>query len=311
MRNISVEEILPLLDTDAKVLGNKYYYFNNVKPSNLVNEESLDWAGPLIKKKTDYILKSKARIILCDSSIHIEDSMFQNKCIIVVKNPKATLIKILNKFFAERIEYKIHPNALIHPEAKLEQNCYIGPFTYIGKCQISSGTIIHGNCYIHDGVTIGKDVIVHAGTVIGGDGFGYVRNDDGSLKRFPHIGKVIIGENVEIGSNTTINRGALSDTIIEEGVKIDSHVHISHNVRIGKHSAITANVVIAGSTVIGEYSWVAPSVTFRDNISIGKNVKVGVGASVIKNIPDNETWSGFPAMPLFDFLRFQRKIKKL
>ena len=248
MRNISVEEILPLLESDDKTLGDKYYYFNNVKPSELVDEESLDWVGPLIKKKSDYILKSKARIILCDSSVTIDKNMVQNKCIIIVKNPKATLIKILNKFFVEKTKYQVHPNALIHPEARIESNCFVGPFTYIGKCNINSGTVIHGNCYIYDNVTIGKNVTIHAGTIIGADGFGYVRNEDGCYKKFPHIGSVTIGDNVEIGSNTTINRGALSDTIIEEGVKIDDQVHISHNVRIGKHSAITANVVIAGST---------------------------------------------------------------
>lgn len=310
MRNISVEEIIPLLDSEHKILGERYYYFNNVKPSELVNEESLDWVGPLNRNKAEYILKSKARIILCDATIKIESNMIQNKCLIVVKNPKATLIKILNHFFVEKSKFQIHPSAIIHPDAKINNDCYVGPFSYIGKCEIGSGTIIEGHCYIYDNVIIGKNVKIHAGTVVGADGFGYVKDDQGSYVRFPHIGRVFIGDNVEIGSNTSINRGALSNTIIEDGVKIDDHVHISHNVKIGKNSAITANVVIAGSSVIGENSWVAPSAVIRDNIKVGKKVTIGMGASVSKNVPDTETWLGFPAMPFFDMARILRKFKK-
>jgi len=310
MRNISVEEILPLLDSEDKVLGNKSFYFNNIKPTDSVNEESLDWINPLIKNKIEYILKSKAKIIICDPSVVISEDMARNKCIIVVKNTKLTFLRIANNFFVKKPEYEIHPSAIIHPEAKIPKNCHIGPLTYIGKSEIGEGAIIQGRCYIYDNVIIGKNVKIKVGAVIGGDGFGYQKNSEGSFEKFPQIGGVIIKDNVEIGSNTCIDRGALGNTIIEEGTKIDNLVQISHNVKIGKHCAITANVVIAGSSTIGDYTWIAPSSTIRDQINVGKSVMIGMGSTVTKNVPDTETWLGFPAMPLFNNVRILRKLNK-
>ena len=311
MRNISVEEIVPLLDADDNVLGDKNYFFNNVQPSETINEQSLDWINPLKKNKSEYLIKSKAKIVICDSSLEINEDLTKNKCIIVVENPKLTFLRIVNKFFSEEIKYQVHPSAIVHPEARLAQNCYIGPFTYVGNSEIGEGSIIHGNCHIYDNVTIGKNVIIKAGTTIGSDGFGYQRNKQGVFEKFPHIGGVIIKDNVEIGSNTSIDRGALGYTIIEEGVKIDNLVHISHNVKVGKHSAIIANTVIGGSTIVGEYAWVSPSVSILDQLKIGKKVTIGVGAVVTKNIPDNETWTGSPAVPFHDYLVLTRKLNKL
>lgn len=311
MRNISVEEIIPLLDVDDKVLGSKHYFFNNVQPAESINEESLDWVNPKKKNKSEYINTSKAKIIICDSSVEISEDLTKSKCIIIVENPKLTFLRIVNKFFGKEIKYEIHPSAIIHKDASIAKNCYIGPFNYIGNCEIGEGTIIQANCYINDNVTIGKNVIIQAGSVIGNDGFGYQRNKDGALEKFPHIGGVIIKDNVEIGSNSSIDRGALGYTIIEEGAKIDNLVHISHNVKVGKHCVIIANTVIGGSTVIGDYAWLSPSVSILDQLVIGKKVIIGVGAVVTKNIPDNETWTGSPAMPFKDFLALKRKLNKL
>ena len=311
MKNIFIEDILPLLEDDFKIFGNKNFYFNNIKPSELINEHSLDWVNPLKKKKLDYIQKSKANIILCDDSIEIDENLVRNKCIIQVKNPKYTILKILNKFFVEEIKYQIHPSAVIHPDARIAQNCSIGAFTYIGNCEVKEGTIIDGNCFIYDNVLIGKNVIIKAGVIIGGAGFGYVRNNKGHFEKFPQIGGVIIEDDVEIGSNTCIDRGALGNTIIGEGTKIDNLVQIAHNVKVGKHTAITANSTIAGSTVIGDFTWVAPCATILDQISIGKYVTVGIGSVVTKNIPDNETWIGSPAMKFHEYLVLKRKLNKL
>jgi UDP-3-O-[3-hydroxymyristoyl] glucosamine N-acyltransferase len=310
MRNISVEEILPFLDREDKILGNKNYYFNNVKPSDSINEGSLDWVNALIKNKVEYIQKSKARIIICDNSVEINEDLTRDRCLIVVKNTKLTFLRIANKFFVKETKYEIHPSAIIHPEARIANNCFIGPLTYIGNSEINEGTIIQGRCHIYDNVVIGKNVKIKAGAVIGGDGFGYQKNSQGVFEKFPQIGSVIIKDNVDIGSNTCIDRGALGNTIIEEGTKIDNLVQISHNVKVGKHCAITANTVIAGSTIIGDYTWVSPSATIRDQIKIGKNVMVGMGATVTKNIPDDETWLGLPAMPFFDIVRILRKLTK-
>jgi UDP-3-O-[3-hydroxymyristoyl] glucosamine N-acyltransferase len=118
----------------------------------------------------------------------------------------------------------------------------------------------------------------------------------------------VIEDRVEIGSNASIDRGTLSNTIIGEGAKIDNLVHIAHNVHIGKHAAVIAHAMIGGSTEIGDYTWIAPSAALMNGLHIGRQATVGLGAVVTKDIPDYETWTGVPAMPLKDFVAIQRKL---
>ena len=311
MKKITFEDLKLFLGDGSIVKGKLDFSFTNVKTSENIDHESLDWVNPIKSNKLEYIKNSKAPIILCELSLHEEIQEIDNKCLIFVANPKLTFIRIVEKFFSNRPLPGIHETAIIHQEAEISPLCHIGPGNYIGKCKIGKGSVIYGNCYIYDNTIIGENVTVHAGTVIGADGFGYQRNEKGEFERFPHIGGVIIMNNVDIGSNTSIDRGALGNTIIEEGAKIDNLVHIAHNVRIGRHSAVIANAMIGGSTVIGDYTWIAPSVSIRDQLTIGNKVTVGMGAVVTKNIPDGETWTGAPAKPLDEFIRLQKILKTL
>lgn len=311
-RRYTIEHIKPFLNENDKIIGNvKDAYFTNVQSVDNVNHESLDWINPSKSNRQELFENSKAIIIICDNSISINEKILVNKCIIVVKDPKLTFARIVNNLFKNKIEYGIHPTAYLHPEAKIHTNSYIGPFTYVGRSSIGENTIIHGHCYIYDQIKIGNNVVINSGTVIGSDGFGYVRNENKELEKFPHIAGVIIEDDVEIGSNTSIDRGSLSDTIISKGAKIDNLVHIAHNVIIGKHVAVIANAMIAGSVKIGDYSWIAPSASILEQLRIGESVVVGVGAVVTKNIPDNETWTGAPAKPISEFIELQKKFKKL
>jgi UDP-3-O-[3-hydroxymyristoyl] glucosamine N-acyltransferase len=311
MKRITLNEILPILGNDVVIKGKGDFYFDNVQTAQNINEQSLDWVNPIKKNKVDYIKSSKAPVILCELGLQKELAEITDKCLIFVPNPKLAFLRIAGVFFTSSPEYEIHPSAIIHKEAELASKCHIGPNSYIGKCKVGKGSIIYGNCYIYDNTVIGENVTIHAGTVIGAEGFGYQRNEKGEFERFPHIGGVIIENDVEIGSNTSIDRGALGDTIIETGVKIDNQVHIAHNVRIGKHSAVIANCMIGGSTLIGDYSWIAPSASLRDQITIGKSCTIGMGAVVTKSIPDDQTWTGSPAKNLEEFLELQKKLKAL
>ena len=134
---------------------------------------------------------------------------------------------------------------------------------------------------------------------IGFDGFGYVRDEDGWVK-FPHKGKVIIEDSVEIGANCCIDRGSLSDTIIHKGVKMDNHVHIAHNVEVGEDTLIVANVFIGGSVKIGKRCWIGPNVCIRDNITIGDDCMIGMGSVVTKDIPSGKVVYGVPAKVIRD-----------
>ena len=311
-KRYTLEDLRPFLEKGDRVVGEpEGKYFTNVQTSQNVRPDSLDWINPTRKNKQEMFENSQAMIVLCDESIEIGETELKARCAVVVKDPKLTFARIVNSLFLEKRPSGIHQTAFIHPEASVDPTAFIGPFTYIGKATVGRNTVIQGNCHVHDQVRIGSNVTINAGTVIGSEGFGYVRNERGELEKFPHLAGVIIEDNVDIGSNTSIDRGSLSHTIIREGAKIDNLVHIAHNVVVGRHSSVIANAMIAGSTKIGDYSWVAPSASVLQQLEIGTWVTIGVGSVVTKNVPDGETWTGVPARPLKEFIAIQNKLKNL
>jgi len=189
----------------------------------------------------------------------------------------------------------IHPTAIVDERAVVGEGVSIGAYTVIGECTIGDGVRIGSHCRIKDGAVIGKRVTIADGVIIGGDGFGFVKQKGGEPFRFPHVGSVIIEDDVEIGSNTCIDRGTLGSTIIRFCAKIDNLVHIAHNVDVGARTMIAANAMIGGSTVLGEDVWIAPSVTARDGLSIGDKSFIGLGAVLTKSVPEGEVWAGSPA----------------
>jgi UDP-3-O-[3-hydroxymyristoyl] glucosamine N-acyltransferase len=308
----TLDNILPLIVGKFEIEGDQEgKYFANVKPVTEADEESLVFVDHARKDKQQLADRTKARIMICDNSIERSPEALQSKCFILADNPKFVFARIVNRLFTTRMPYGIHPTAYIHPEAKVHPNTYIGPFAYIGKSIVGEDSVIYGQCFIYDGVTIGRNVTINAGCSIGADGYGYLRNENEEWENFPHIGGIIIEDSVDIGSNTCIDRGALGNTIIKEGAKVDNLVHVAHNVVIGRHAAVIANTMIGGSTKIGDYAWVAPSATLRDVIDIGRRSTVGLAAVVTKSIPDNEIWAGSPARPVEEFKALQQKLKNL
>lgn len=154
---------------------------------------------------------------------------------------------------------------------------------------------IHPYVCIYPNVRVGKNVIVYSGAVIGSDGFGFAKNEQGKWEKFPHIGGVVIGDDVEIGSNTVIDRGTLDNTIIGQGTKINNLCHIGHNVEIGKNCIIGVGSYLGGSSKVGNDSWIALGAIIRNGIKVGKNVMVGMGSVVTKDIDDNCVVFGVPA----------------
>ena len=202
---------------------------------------------------------TKAGVVVCSKDLTYLESDYKDKTLLLVSNPRIAFIRIMEAYFQE-IDYSIHPTAIIKPN-----------------------------------VTIGENVTVDANTVIGSSGFGYEKNELGSFEKFPHIGGVIIKNNVEIGCNTCIDKGTLGNTIIKEGTKINNLVHIAHNVEIGRHCIIHAQCYIGGSVKVGDYSWIAPGAIIRDRVKIGNNVTVGMGAVVTKDVEDGKIVFGVPA----------------
>ena len=170
--------------------------------------------------------------------------------------------------------------------------------------------VLHAHVALYPGVRVGARTIVHAGARLGVDGFGYVYTD-GAHRKVPQVGSCVIGEDVEIGANTTIDRGSIGATEIGRGVKIDNLVHIAHNVRIGENSIIVAQVGIAGSTTVGRHVTLAGQAGIPGHVTIGDGATVAAQAGVFGDVPPGETWSGYPARPHRESLRAQASVARL
>lgn len=214
---------------------------------------------------------------------------------IMTDDPHRVFFHILERFYDKKIENSIGAGNVISQSAKIHENVSIGNYCTIGdNVEIGKGSRIYNNVTIADGVKIGTGCIIKSGAVIGEEGLGYMKEKHGTYRRVPHLGTVIIGDNVDIGANTTIERGAMENTIIENGVKIDDLCQISHNAHIGENTMIVVNTSIYGSVKIGRNCWIASSI-IRNQVKIGDNVTVGMGSVITKDVKSNVTVFGSPA----------------
>lgn len=207
---------------------------------------------------------------------------------------------------------RIHPTAVISPTAKIGRNAVIHAGVVIGDdvC-IGDDALIYPNVTIYHDCHIGDRVVIHAGVVIGADGFGNAKDGDVWIK-IPQIGRVVMGHDVEVGANTCIDRGALDDTVIGNGVKIDDQIMIGHNCRIGNNTAIAACAGIAGSTIIGERCLIGGAAMFSGHIELTDDVYVSGGSAIIKNIKKPGQYTGvFPSVPHADWLHIAANLRQL
>lgn len=218
---------------------------------------------------------------------------------VYVADPRLSFIRCLNEFFVPPAPTGIHPTAIIGNNVCIGKDCSIGAYCVIADdCVLGDRCRLHPHVQLYSGVRIGNDVIVHGATVIGSDGFGYQRNPDGAFEKFPHFGGVVIGDDVEIGGQTCIDRGTLGDTIIGPRCKIDNLVHIAHNAFIGEDSAIIAHALIGGSVRLGKRCWIGPSASIINQVTLGDDVLVGIAANVIRDVTASDVVAGNPAKSL-------------
>lgn len=219
---------------------------------------------------------------------------------IISENPRLDYMGVVQKFFnKEDLLTGIHPSAIIEEGAAIGDNVFIGANCYIGeKVVIGEGTKIMPNVVIMGDVVIGKECYIKSGVIIGQPGFGFEKNEYGIPVHFPHVGKVTIGNYVFIGANTAIDRATLESTIIGNHVKIDNLVHIAHNVQIGEGSYIIACTILGGGVRIGKNCWIAPNVSIKQQLSVGDDALVGLGAVVLKDVESNTVVVGNPAKVL-------------
>lgn len=270
--------------------------------------------------------KYNSWLYITDASVVIVDQNF-----IPEKEVSSTMIKVEDPYmaFSTLLEYYnniqldrsgIEDPVFIHEKVSLGKQIYIGAFSYLSEnASIGNRVKIYPNVFIGDNVIIGDDTTIfsgakiyseteignnctiHSGSIIGSDGFGFAPDKNGGYNKIPQIGNVIIEDNVDIGSGTTIDRATLGSTIIRSGVKLDNQIHVAHNVEIGRNTVIAAQTGIAGSTKIGNECMIGGQVGIVGHINIGNNVRIQAQSGIGKSIGDNEIVQGSPAMMYTDF----------
>ena len=249
--------------------------------------------------------------------------------LLVCKSPRGEIVRVLGEIYREpprcgiskdayiergvffrnrRSTYvgqfaTIERGAVIEPDVKIYPNAYIGRNVTIGR-----GTVVHSGAHIEN-ATIGAECVIHNGASIGKDGFGYTRQD-GHNVFIPHVGRVILGDRVSIGANSCIDRGALTDTMVGDGTKIDNLCQIAHGVVIGRECFLAGGVGIAGGVTIGDRALLAGHVGIANGVKIGNDAEIGANSGVFRNVPDGARHMGYPAMPGTEFLRHYAWVKK-
>lgn len=250
---------------------------------------------------------------------------------VVVARPHEAMVALIPHFYRmpERPFAGVHPTAVvaadaeIDPDACVEAFCvvgsgarvgagvWLGPHSVVGEgVRIGARTRLIGHVTLYPGTEVGERCLLHAGVRIGSDGFGFVFRD-GAHQKVPHVGRCLLGDDVEIGANSTVDRGSIDATVIGDGSKLDNLVHVGHNVRVGKLCLFAAGVAIAGSTRIEDGVVLAGQVGVGGHLTIGARAVITAQAGVISDVPAGETWGGFPARPHKQSMRGYGAIAKL
>ncbi len=280
-------------------------------------------------KYAHHIYDTKASAVLVREDFELDGPVAPT--LIRVKDPYVALADLLNMLESQ----KQKPSGVEQPCAigegtTVPQDCYIGAFAYIGKnVKLGEGVRIYPQVYIGDDVTIGAETelrpgvkiyhgceigarcIIHAGTVIGADGFGFAPREDGSYEKIPQIGNVVIEDDVEIGSNATIDRATFGSTRIGRGTKLDNLIQVAHNVEIGQGNVFAAQTGVAGSTKIGDYNQVGGQCGFAGHITVGSFNQFGAQSGIPNHVGDKQRLIGYPAIDARQFAKNQVYIKRL
>ena len=338
MKTFTLEQIAQV--TGGMLTKEKDVAITRIAPPALADENTLALA--LGEDEIANLSSTKAKAALVPLGVNIDGFTT-----IEVERPRLAMMKLITMFYEEpHVNSGIHATAVVHPSAKLGQNVALGPNVVVGEyaeigdntkilangyigngAKIGQGCFFHAGVNIGDRVKVGDKVILHHGVSLGADGFSFVTENpnnieqarqDGEIKendvnqvifKIPSIGSVVIGNNVEIGANTAIDRGTIEDTIVGDNTKIDDLVMIGHNCRIGKGCMIVSQVGIAGSCVIGDRVVIAGQAGLADHLKIGDDSIIAAQAGVSKSFPAKSIVVGSPAMPRKEFIK-QLKVMK-
>ena len=303
---------------DGKIIGDENALITGVSPIESGETGHLSFVAQ--ERFSHYLDTSNCSVLIVSEKILTKETY--NQTIIAVKDAYLSF-QVLMNLYQEMQGRKegVEDGASIHDTAEVGDKAYVGAFTYVSeKAKIGEGSQIYPQVYIGKGVKIGKNCkidsgariydyciigdncVIHSNTVIGGDGFGFQPTPEG-FKKIPQLGNVIIEDDVEIGSNCSIDRATIGSTVIGKGTKIDNLIQIAHNVKIGQNNVIASQTGIAGSTTVGDWNQIGGQVGIVGHIKIGNQVKIQAQSGVNSHVNDKETVYGSPAISYNDYLR--------
>jgi len=308
------------------LVGDGNVVVDGVAPLDRASRRHLTFLG--VAKYAPMLASCEAGVVLV--SPELSDTPGPVPARIVVARPQEALLSLLSRFHRAPVAPRgVHSTAIIGSGVVLGRDVSVGAYSVIGDgvrigdrtvvgthCSVAAGVELGERVHLYPSVTIyggsriGNRVTIHAGARIGSDGFGYVQRDGQHLK-IPHVGGCVIEDDVEIGANTTIDRGSIDDTVVGAGTKIDNLVQVAHNVRIGRLCLIMAQVGIAGSVRVEDGAMLLGQVGVSGHHTVGKGARLAAQAGVFGDIPAGETWSGYPARPHKEALRAQAALFKL
>ena len=326
MKSYSIQEINEILK--GEIIGNTTQKITAPEQLEMANISEISFIGN--KKYEKFWATSKACVAVVNEDITIEPG--ENRAFIKVKNADLAMSQVLELFAPPTpiFHTNIHPTATIDETAticngvRIGAGCYIGPKVVIGdnttiypnvtildECTIGKNTVIWSGTVIRERCDIGNDCILHPNATIGADGFGFRPDPQRGLVKIPQIGNVIIGNNVEIGANSCVDRGKFSSTVLGDGCKIDNLVQIGHNSKLGKFCIMAGNSGLAGSVTLGNGVIIGGSASIKDHTIIGDGAIVGAGSGVTGDIPAGKTMLGYPAVEARDALKQWAILKRL
>lgn len=307
----------------GRISGNPDVEIRGVRPfeSARTGDITLAAGEPLLQR----IAETPAAAVIVP-----EDFSTPEKSLLLAQNPKLAFARVMQVFHPQRAPVAgISPDACVGSDCVLGDQVEIGPGAVLGdrvtlgdrvivdpgavvgdRCRLGADSILHANVTVYADTEIGERVIIHSGTVIGADGFGYVSDGTRQVK-LPQTGRVVIEDFVEIGANSCVDRATFGETRIEEGVKLDNHVHVGHNCRIGAHTVIVGQVGVSGSVRIGRHCVFAGHSGVSDHVVVGDGVRVLMKSAVSRNVESGRTVSGQPAMDHREQLRIQAIARRL
>jgi UDP-3-O-[3-hydroxymyristoyl] glucosamine N-acyltransferase len=323
----TAEQIAALIN--GQVLGNPQVKVTGLAKIEEGQEGTLSFLSN--PKYEEYIYSTKSSICIVNNTFDPSKPLPSSLTLIKVEDAYSCFAKLLEAYAQmTRKQPGIEQPSFISQTAKIGEHLYLGAFAYVGdnalignnvaiypnayigdNVKIGDNTVIHPGATIYNDCVIGNRCVIHAGVVVGADGFGFAPNDKGEFQKVPQIGNVVIEDDVEIGSNTTIDRATMGSTFIRKGVKIDNLCQIAHNVDVGQHTAMAAQVGVAGSAKIGQHVMIGGQAGISGHLKIADGTKIVAQSGIPSTVKKADTLMGSPGIPLDDFKRSYFGFRKL